>query len=199
MSRVTFRGLIAFVVVLVVLLAGFAYENGWFGGGEINSAASLPIGGPFSLTDQNGTARQDSDFRGKLMLVYFGYVYCPDVCPTTLAAMSQALDQLGPESDQVQPIFITVDPERDTPAQLKLYATNFHPRLLALTGSPEQVVVAEKDYRVYAKKVAEPGQADYLMDHSSFIYLMDRNGKPAELLPPGTGADAMAAAIRSHL
>ncbi len=199
MSRVTFRGLVAFVVVLVVLLAGFAYENGWFGGGEINSAASLPIGGPFSLTDQNGTARHDSDFRGKLMLVYFGYVYCPDICPTTLAAMSQALDQLGPESDQVQPIFITVDPERDTPAQLKLYAANFHPRLLALTGSADQVAAAEKDYRVYAKKVPEPGQADYLMDHSSFIYLMDRNGKLAALLPPGTGADAMAAAIRSHL
>lgn len=199
MSRVTFRGVFAFLVVLVLLLAGFAYENGWFGGGEINSAASLPIGGPFSLTDQNGTARQDADFRGKLMLVYFGYTYCPDICPTTLAAMSQALDQLGPEADQVQPIFITVDPERDTPAQLKLYAANFHPRLLALTGSDDQVAAAEKDYRVYAKKVTEPGNADYLMDHSSFIYLMDRNGKLAALIPPGSDPGAMAAAIRRHL
>src|SRR5208282_5146260 len=117
MSRVTLRGLIAFLIVLVVLLAGFAYETGWFGGGEINGAAALPIGGPFSLTDQYGAARQDSDFRGKLMLVYFGYVYCPDICPTTLAAMGQALDRLGPEADQVQPIFITVDPERDSPAR----------------------------------------------------------------------------------
>jgi len=199
MSRVTLRGLIAFLVVLVLLLAGFAYENGWFGGGEINHAAALPIGGPFSLTDQNGAARNDADFRGKLMLVYFGYTYCPDICPTTLAAMSQALDRLGSESNQVQPIFITVDPERDTPAQMKLYAANFHPRLLALTGSAEQVAVAEKAYRVYAKKVAEPGKADYLMDHSSFIYLMDRNGKLAALISPGTDPDAMAAAIRRHL
>jgi protein SCO1/2 len=199
MSRVTLRGLVAFLVVLAVLLAGFAYENGWFGGGEINHAAALPIGGPFSLTDQNGAVRQDSDFRGKLMLVYFGYTYCPDICPTTLAAMSQALDRLGPESDRVQPIFITVDPERDTPAQMRLYASNFHPRLLALTGSADQVAVAEKAYRVYAKKVAEPGKMDYLMDHSSFIYLMDRDGKLAALIPPGADADAMAAAIRRQL
>ncbi len=199
MSRVALRGLVAFLVVLVLLLAGFAYETGWFGGGEINSAASLPIGGPFSLTDQYGATRQDSDFRGKLMLVYFGYVYCPDICPTTLAAMSQTLDRLGPEADQVQPIFITVDPDRDTPARLKLYAANFHRRLLALTGSDDQVAAAEKEYRVYAKKVIEPGQADYLMDHSSFIYLMDRNGKLAALIAPGADPAAMAAAIRRHL
>src|SRR5580698_5417138 len=141
MSRVARRGLFAFIALLVLLLAGFAYENGWLGGGETNSAASLPVGGPFSLTDQNGAVHQDADFRGKLMLVYFGYTYCPDICPATLLAMSQALDQLGPEADQVQPIFITVDPERDTQAQMKLYASNFHPRLLALTGSAEQVAV----------------------------------------------------------
>ena len=199
MSRVTFRGLIAFLVVLAVLLAGFAYESGWLGGGEVNGAAALPIGGPFTLTDQNGVVRQDADFRGKLMLVYFGYVYCPDICPTTLAAMSQALDQLGPEADQVQPIFITVDPERDTQAKMKLYAANFHPRLLALTGNADAIGQAERDYHVYAKKVIEPGNADYLMDHSSFIYLMDRNGKLAALIAPGADPAAMAAAIRRHL
>jgi len=199
MSRVARRGLIAFIALLVLLLAGFAYETGWLGGGETDNAAALPIGGPFSLTDQNGTVRQEADFRGKLMLVYFGYTYCPDICPATLLAMSQALDQLGPEADQIQPIFITIDPERDTQAQMKLYASNFHPRLLALTGSAEQVAVAEKAYRVYAKKVTEPGKADYLMDHSSFIYLMDRDGKLAALISPGADPAAMAAAIRRHL
>jgi len=176
MSRVALRGLVAFLVVLVLLLAGFAYETGWFGGGEINSAASLPIGGPFSLTDQYGATRQDSDFRGKLMLVYFGYVYCPDICPTTLAAMSQTLDRLGPEADQVQPIFITVDPDRDTPARLKLYAANFHRRLLALTGSDDQVAAAEKEYRVYAKKVPTEN-GDYAMDHTALTYLMSKDGR----------------------
>jgi len=199
MSRVTRRGLFAFIALLVLLLAGFAYETGWFGGGEAGNTAALPIGGPFSLVDQNGVTRQDADFRGKLMLVYFGYTYCPDICPATLLAMSQAIDKLGPEGDQVQPIFITVDPERDTQAQMKLYAANFHPRLLALTGSTEQVNAAEKDYRVYAKKVTEASKADYLMDHSSFIYLMDRNGKLAALISPGVEPDAMAAAIRRHL
>jgi cytochrome oxidase Cu insertion factor (SCO1/SenC/PrrC family) len=199
MSRVTRRGLFAFIALLALLLAGFAYESGWFGGGEADNAAALPIGGPFALVDQNGVTRQDADFRGKLMLVYFGYTYCPDICPATLLAMSQAIDKLGPEGDQVQPIFITVDPERDTQAQMKLYAANFHPRLLALTGNDEQVAAAEKDYRVYAKKVTEASKADYLMDHSSFIYLMDRNGKLAALISPGVEPDAMAAAIRRHL
>ncbi|HXM84212.1 MAG TPA: SCO family protein [Stellaceae bacterium] len=199
MSRVTRRGLFAFIALLVLLLAGFAYETGWLGGGATDNAAALPIGGPFSLIDQNGVTRQDADFRGKLMLVYFGYTYCPDICPATLLAMSQAIDKLGPEGDQVQPIFITVDPERDTQAQMKLYAANFHPRLLALTGRAEQVDAAEKDYRVYAKKVTEASKADYLMDHSSFIYLMDRNGKLAALISPGVEPDAMAAAIRRHL
>jgi cytochrome oxidase Cu insertion factor (SCO1/SenC/PrrC family) len=199
MSRVTRRGLFAFIALLVLLLAGFAYETGWFGGGATDNAAALPIGGPFSLVDQNGVTRRDADFRGKLMLVYFGYTYCPDICPATLLAMSQAIDKLGLEGDQVQPIFITVDPERDTQAQMKLYAANFHPRLLALTGSAEQVDAAEKDYRVYAKKVTEASKADYLMDHSSFIYLMDRNGKLAALISPGVEPDAMAAAIRRHL
>jgi protein SCO1/2 len=199
MSRVARRGLFVFIALLVLLLAGFAYEAGWLGGGDTNSAAALPVGGPFSLIDQNGATRNDSDFRGKLMLVYFGYTYCPDICPATLLAMSQALDQLGPESNQVQPIFITVDPERDTPAQMKLYASNFHPRLLALTGGAEALAQAERDYRVYAKKVTEPGKADYLMDHSSFIYLMDRDGKLAALISPGADPAAMAAAIRRHL
>ncbi|HXP13536.1 MAG TPA: SCO family protein [Stellaceae bacterium] len=189
----------AFLAVLAVLLAGFAYENGWFGGGEINPAAALPIGGPFSLTDQNGAARQDSDFRGKLMLVYFGYSFCPDACPTALQDMSQALDLLGAKGDAVQPIFITIDPARDTVEQMKLYADNFHPRLLALTGTPEQIAAAARAYRVYYEKSKSTTGNDYLMDHSSYIYLMGRDGRYVSHFPPGTTAQQIAAAIEKRL
>jgi protein SCO1/2 len=198
MSRPVFRGLTVFAALLAVLLAGFAYENGWFGG-ETGNAVSLPIGGGFTLTDQNGVTRHDADFRGKLMLVYFGYTYCPDVCPATLLAISQALDRLGPDASQVQPIFITVDPARDNEAQMKLYASNFSPRLLALTGSADEIAQAERVYRVYAKKVPQGGPDDYLMDHSAFLYLMDRDGKLTALISSGADADSIAAAIKRHL
>ena len=201
------RGFFAALSVLALLLAGFAYENGWLGGGssgdEINAAAAPGIGGPFTLTDQNGIQRSDGDFRGRLMLVYFGYTYCPDVCPAALLAMSQALDKLGTAGDAIQPIFITIDPARDTEAQLKLYASNFHPRLLALTGSADQIAAAEKDYRVFAEKAppasGDANKNDYLMDHSSFIYLMDRDGTLAALFSPGASPDDMAAAMKKHL
>jgi protein SCO1/2 len=203
---VTSRGFYVALAVLALLLAGFAYENGWLGGrsaDEINGAAVPTVGGPFSLTDQNGIQRSDGDFRGKLMLVYFGYTYCPDVCPAALLAMSQAVDALGAAGNDIQPIFITVDPARDTEAQMKLYASNFHPRLLALTGSPEQIAAAEKAYRVFAEKAppvaGDSAKDDYLMDHSSYIYLMGRDGKLAALFSPGASPDDMAAAMKRHL
>jgi protein SCO1/2 len=199
MSRPVFRGLIVFAALLAVLLAGFAYENDWFGGDTSGNAVSLPIGGDFTLTDQNGVVRHESDFRGKLMLVYFGYTYCPDVCPATLLAISQALDQLGTDASQVQPIFITVDPDRDNQAQMKLYASNFSPQLLALTGSADEIAQAERAYHVYAKKVPQTGPNNYLMDHSAFLYLMDRNGKLTALISSGADAASIAAAIKRHL
>src|SRR3954469_23392300 len=112
-----------------------------------------PIGGPFALTDQNGTRRTDADFRGKLMLVYFGFTYCPDVCPTDLLQMALAVDQLGPAGEMVQPVFITVDPERDTPEHLKHYMPLFHPRFVGLTGDAIAIQAAARAYRVYYKKV----------------------------------------------
>ncbi|MDE2227684.1 MAG: SCO family protein [Alphaproteobacteria bacterium] len=190
------RGLLVFLVVLAVLVAGFGYENGWYGNAP---PTAVPVGGPFTLTDQNGAMRTDAQFRGKLMLVYFGYTYCPDTCPATLAAMTQALAQLGPAADAVQPIFITVDPARDTPAQLKSYAANFSPRLIALTGTSEQLQAIEREYRVYASKVPGGPPDDYLLDHSSFIYLMGRDGKLARLIPSGETPADMAADIRKHL
>jgi protein SCO1/2 len=125
------------------------------------------------------------------MLIYFGYTYCPDVCPTELGVMTQALDQLGPKAEQVRPVFITIDPDRDTVAHMKDYVALFHPRMVGLTGTPEQVRDAARAYRVYyAKAPQKDGKPDeYLMDHSSFIYLMGPDGKFVGVYPGGTGAD----------
>jgi protein SCO1/2 len=158
------------------------------------------VGGPFSLTDQTGRPVTDADYRGRYLLIYFGFTFCPDVCPTELQVMSTALDQLGQQADQVQPLFITVDPERDTPPQLAEYVAPFHPRMAGLTGTPEQIAAAARAYRVYYSKV--PGKADdgyYTMDHSSFVYLMGRDGRFLEAFAHGTTPDKMAQAIRNHL
>jgi protein SCO1/2 len=138
--------------------------------------ASVDIGGPFELIDQHGKPVSDKTFRGQYMLIYFGYGFCPDVCPTELSNMASALDVLGTKAKNVQPIFITVDPERDTPEFLADYVANFHPRLIGLTGTPEQVKAAAKAYKVYYAKATKPGETDYLMDHTSFVYLWVRTG-----------------------
>ena len=139
---------------------------------DVTGAAA--IGGPFTLTDQHGTRISDSSFRGRLMLVYFGYSYCPDVCPTDLAAMSTAIDLLGLSGDAVQPIFITIDPERDTVQRLAEYASLFHPRLVALTGTPDEIHQVASEYRVYFEKSGSG--PNYQVNHSDIIYLMDRDG-----------------------
>jgi protein SCO1/2 len=158
-----------------------------------------PIGGPFALTDQNGARRTEADFRGKLMLVYFGFTYCPDVCPTDLQQMGLAVDRLGSAGESVQPIFVTVDPERDTAAHLRDYLPLFHPRFVGLTGEPTAVQEAARAYRVYYKKVAWDGGSDYTVDHSAFIYLMDRDGSYLGFFPPGTSAERLAETIRESL
>jgi protein SCO1 len=191
------RGLIAFLAVLIVVLGAFAYEQ-LFVAAPSTQEAGLPIGGPFALTDQNGVVRRDSDFRGKLMLVYFGYTYCPDVCPTTLQTMTQALATLGEQANDVVPIFITVDPARDTPRQMKLYASNFDPRLVALTGTADQIAPVAREYRVYFRKAPGEGQT-YTVDHSSVVYLMGRDGRYVGHFDPGTSAASMADALRKYL
>jgi cytochrome oxidase Cu insertion factor (SCO1/SenC/PrrC family) len=155
-----------------------------------------PIGGPFRLTDHKGTHRTDADFRGKLMLVYFGFTYCPDVCPTDLQAMGSALDRLGAAGDSVQPLFITVDPERDTPQALADYVPLFHPRLVGLSGDATSIWQTARAYKVYHAKVPTADNSDYTVDHSGFIYLMDRAGQYLGFFPPGTSPDRMADAIR---
>lgn len=198
------RGLIVFLIGLVLILGVVAADYWWLSERGASPSpgeqvAPVSIGGDFTLVDQSGITRHAADFRGKLMLVYFGYSYCPDACPTALQDMSAAIDGLGEKGGEVQPIFITVDPARDTVQQLKLYAENFHPRLLALTGTPEQIAAAARAFRVYYEKSNASGDGDYLMDHSSFIYLMGRDGRYISHFAPGVTPEQMAAAIARHL
>lgn len=163
-----------------------------------------PVGGPFELTDHTGKPRTERDFRGKLMLVYFGFTWCPDICPADLQAMGLALDKLGADGDSVQPLFITVDPERDTAQHLAEYVPMFHPRLIGLTGSAEAIRNAADAYKVYYAKVdPDSGKAGdggyYTVDHTAYIYLMDREGNYLGFFPPGTSADRMVEIIRPRL
>lgn len=199
MTPVVRRGLVLFVTGLVFLLGAFAFDAWWLGDQTSSGLAGIEIGGPFTLVDQNGVTRHDGDFRGKLMLIYFGYTYCPDACPTALQTMSTALDKLGARATEVQPIFVTIDPTRDTVEQMRLYASNFSPRLIALTGTAPQVDAAAHAYRVYFRKVKGQTADDYLMDHSSFIFLMGRDGKYRTHFGPDVTADAMAEAIGKYL
>jgi cytochrome oxidase Cu insertion factor (SCO1/SenC/PrrC family) len=160
-----------------------------------------PVGGPFELTDHTGKLRTERDFRGKLMLVYFGFTWCPDICPADLQAIGLALDKLGADGDSVQPLFITVDPERDTTAHLAEYVPMFHPRLIGLTGNAEAIRKAADAYKVYYAKV-DPPKGDggyYTVDHTAYIYLMDREGNYLGFFPPGTSADRMVEIIRPRL
>ena len=155
------------------------------------------IGGPFVLVDHTGAERTEADLKGRHALIYFGYTFCPDVCPTALADMLIALDELGSDAERVQPVFITIDPDRDTPAVLKGYIPNFHPRLIGLSGSAAQVSRAARAYRVYYAKVDDPNAGEnYLMDHSSVIYLMDPDGRYLTHFSHGTGPETMARRLR---
>jgi cytochrome oxidase Cu insertion factor (SCO1/SenC/PrrC family) len=158
-----------------------------------------PIGGPFDLIDQNGRRRTDAEFRGKLLILYFGYTYCPDVCPTDLIAISSAIDLLGPAGSNVQPIFITIDPQRDTVGHLRGYVSTFHPRLIGLTGSEHDIRTLALAYKVYYAKIAAKRGEPYAIYHTGFIYLVDRGGKYLGFFPPGTPPERMVEIIRQHL
>jgi protein SCO1/2 len=163
----------AFLAGIVIFLGVFLYATGNLGSSGPGASA---IGGPFILTDQNGKTITDKDMKGKPFLVFFGYTHCPDVCPTSLFEMSELMRALGADADKTRAIFITVDPERDTPAAMKDYLSSFDPRLIGATGDQEQIEAAEKAYRVYAKKVPTD-KGDYSMDHTALIYLMDKQGR----------------------
>jgi cytochrome oxidase Cu insertion factor (SCO1/SenC/PrrC family) len=174
-------------------------ESGPVSSGGVQLPAGLALGGPFSLTDQSGKPVTERDYAGGWMLVYFGYSFCPDVCPTELGTMAAALDQLGPAGAKVVPVLITVDPQRDTPEHLADYVSRFHPRLQGLTGTPEQVAEVARRYRVYYTKVQRPEMTDYLMDHSSFIYLVGPDAKVRTLFRPEQSPEAIAATIAAQV
>ena len=157
-----------------------------------------PVGGPFTLTDQSGKPRSDAEFRGKLMIVYFGYTYCPDVCPTDLMAITQALDALGSAAAGIQPVFITIDPERDSKV-LADYVAAFHRSFVGLTGSPDEIRKVANSYKAsYAKAPGEKG-GDYSIDHTGVIYLMGRNGEYLGFMPPQTNPDRLTEVLRKYL
>jgi cytochrome oxidase Cu insertion factor (SCO1/SenC/PrrC family) len=157
------------------------------------------VGGPFELTDQTGRRRSDADFHGKLVVLYFGYTNCPDVCPTELQSISLALDQLGAAAEAVQPVFITVDPERDTPARLADFVRAFHPRLIGLTGSVAEIRKTAIAYRTFFAKSSGATPGEYSVDHTGFIYLIGKDGQYLGFLPPGLAPEEIADAIRTRL
>lgn len=172
----------AWTGVAVLALAGAAIGIGWWqvdgpgrpGANRVAQESGPAIGGPFALVDHNGKNVTDADYRGKPMAVFFGFTHCPEVCPTTLTQLAGLTRQIGPEADRLQILLITVDPERDTPEQLALYLQSFDPKVVGLTGSPEQVQAALKAYKAYAKKL--PIDGGYTMDHSASVYLMKADG-----------------------
>jgi protein SCO1 len=183
-------------------LAYFASNGGDFSRElpQAQTTGKAQVGGPFTLTDQNGRRVTEKDFLGQYMLVFFGFTSCPDICPSGLQVMTAALNKLGPKADAVTPVFITVDPARDTPEKLAAYLKSFHPRLVGLTGSESDVAAAIKEYRVYVQKVAdEKTPSNYTFDHAAIFYLMGKDGKFVAPIPHTTDADELARAISASL
>jgi protein SCO1 len=156
------------------------------------------VGGPFTLTDQNGHPRSDREFRGKLMIVYFGYTFCPDVCPADLMAITQALDALGPAADGIQPIFITIDPERDSKV-LAEYLRAFHRSLVGLTGTPDEIRKIATAYKAFYARLPPVGDGEYAIDHTGVIYLMGRDGEYLGFMPPQTDPQKLTEVLRKYL
>jgi protein SCO1 len=187
----------AFVAGLVACLGVILVVGGRVSGtgGAIQAAA---IGGPFRLIDQNGQAFSDQDLKGKTFLVFFGFTHCPDVCPTTLFEMSEIMRNLGPAADRTAALFISVDPERDTPEAMKEYLSSFDPHVRGLTGDVAALAAVAKSYRVYYKKVPLDG-GDYTMDHTAIVYLMDKDGRFVSPFNMKRSAEVAAADLRKHL
>jgi protein SCO1 len=184
-----FAGLVLCVGVIALI------EGRSAGTGTVQAAA---IGGPFNLIDQDGQPFSDHELKGKTFLVFFGFTHCPDVCPTTLFEISEIMRTLGPEADRTAALFISVDPERDTPQAMKDYLSSFDPHLRGLTGDAAALAAVAKAYRVYYKKVPLEG-GDYTMDHTAIVYLMDKDGRFVSPFNMRRTADVAAAELRKHL
>lgn len=157
------------------------------------------VGGPFTLSDQAGKRRSLAGFRGKVVLLYFGYISCPDVCPTDLAAMAQLMARMGADAAQVQPIFVTLDPARDTTAVMRAYVAGFDERFVALRGTEVETRRVATRYKTYYEKVHPPGSSTYFIDHTAYIYLLDRQGRYVAFFPPGTTPERMEVMVREAL
>lgn len=169
-------------------------------GPDVTISGKALIGGPFTLVGKDGKPVTDQAFRGKYMLVFFGFTHCPDICPAELQVIAASLDELGPKANEIIPIFITLDPERDTPQIVSDYVMNFGPRFVGLSGSPEAIAEAAKAYRVsYAKFQEDPAKSDYSIDHSALVYLMGKDGEYVTHFAYGTPAAKMAETLRRYL
>lgn len=167
--------------------------------GGVQLPQGMVLGGPFNLVDHTGRAVTEADFAGRFLLVYFGFTYCPDVCPTELGTIAAALDALEEQGARVTPVLITVDPERDTPEALADYVSRFHPRMVGLTGTPQQIAAVARAYRIFYAKVNRPEMTQYLVDHSSFIYLVGPDARVRALFRPEMAPEAIAQAVRGQL
>jgi protein SCO1/2 len=162
-------------------------------------SGKTPVGAPFALPDATGKLRRLDDFRGRLVLLYFGYTHCPDVCPTDLVAIASALKALGPRAAaHIQPIFITLDPARDTPQVLREYAAAFHPSFIALRGGQPETRRIARSYKLFYEKVPD-GHGGYAIDHAAFTFLLDRAGQYVAFFPPGTRPERMATMLKENL
>ena len=196
--------LIAFIVAgfLIGALAGAAVLliTTPQGGQPVQSSGTALVGGPFALVGTDGKPVTDRDFRGRYMLIFFGFTHCPDICPAELQVIAQALEQLGDKAKNVVPIFITLDPERDTPEAMGNYVKSFGPNFVGLTGSPEAIAATAKAYRVsYAKVENKESAADYSVDHSALVYLMDPEGRYVTHFSYGLSAEQMAEKLGKSL
>jgi protein SCO1/2 len=184
------------VLVLAAAVAGCGDGAASFRATDVTGA---DFGKDFSLTDHTGTPRTLADYRGKVVVMFFGFTHCPDVCPTTLAEMARAMKQLGPDADRVQVLMVTVDPERDTPVVLEPYVTAFDPRFVGLTGDVEAVKRTTQEFKVIAQKNPGPDPRNYTMDHSAGTYLFDTRGRLRLFMGYGQGADVLVHDIRALL
>ena len=198
MSRRT--TLIAVLAVSLLVLCGAWLTIALTTHPSVTQAGDTPsnaaIGGPFTLVDTRGKTVTDQNYRGKWMLIYFGYTFCPDACPTALNNISAALEKLGSKADKIEPLFITVDPKRDTPQAMSNYLKSFDSRIIGLTGSKTQTDAAAHAYRVYVSAQQSNGD-DYLVDHSAYIYVMDPQGKFVSVIPGDMAGDKMADKLRT--
>jgi protein SCO1 len=186
----------AFVAGLMLCLGVILFVGGR--GSGTGAVQAAPIGGPFHLTDQNGQPFSDQDLKGKTFLVFFGFTHCPDVCPTTLFEISEIMRNLGPAADRTAALFISVDPERDTPEAMHDYLSSFDPHVRGLTGGAADLAAVAKAYRVYYKKVPLDG-GDYTMDHTAIVYLMDKDGRFVSPFNMRRTAEVAAADLRQRL